>query len=151
MLELKLNHVSKRGPRCEVSKYSRCHKMRTWLCFVFLRSHQYFLVVSSDEFNHLIQGCFTGIWAIVWWPQWSNPEACWYNPRASITPTKHTRVSTYFWRCTINSLAPGRPGCHFKTAIWILLYWLSSSDLLMIMHPDECHGTSRMISQHWFR
>ena len=31
------------------------------------------------------------------------------------------------------------------------IYWLVTSDLLMIMHPDECHGTSRMISQHWFR
>ena len=51
----------------------------------------------------------------------------------------------------INSVAPGRPGCHFKTGIFNLFYWLVSSDLLMIMHPDECYGTSQMISQYWFR
>ena len=32
----------------------------------------------------------------------------------------------------------------------ILIYWLVSSDLV-IMPPDECHGTFLMISQHWFR
>ena len=33
----------------------------------------------------------------------------------------------------------------------ILLYWLVSSNLLMIMSSDECHRTLLMISQHWFR
>ena len=33
----------------------------------------------------------------------------------------------------------------------ILLYWLISSNLLMIMSSDECHRTLLMISQHWFR
>ena len=32
-----------------------------------------------------------------------------------------------------------------------LFDWLVSSDLLMTVHPDECNGTSRMVSQHWFR
>ena len=33
----------------------------------------------------------------------------------------------------------------------ILFDWLVPSDLLIIMHPGECHGTPQMISQHWFR
>ena len=33
----------------------------------------------------------------------------------------------------------------------ILLYWLVSSNLLMIMWSDGCHRTLLMISQHWFR
>ena len=33
----------------------------------------------------------------------------------------------------------------------ISFYWLVSSDLLMIMPSDECHGIYLKISQHWFR
>ena len=50
-----------------------------------------------------------------------------------------------------NSLAPERPGCHFKTAILNLVYWLISSHRLRTMPWDECQGTSPMISQQWFR
>ena len=32
----------------------------------------------------------------------------------------------------------------------ISLYWLVSSNLLMIMSSDECHRALLMISQHWF-
>ena len=38
-----------------------------------------------------------------------------------------------------------------KTQFSILFYWLVSSHCLVIMPWDECHGTSPMISQHWFR
>ena len=38
-----------------------------------------------------------------------------------------------------------------KISFSILLYWLVSSNLLMIMSSDECHRTLLMISQHWFR
>ena len=33
----------------------------------------------------------------------------------------------------------------------ILLYWLVSSNLLMIISSGKCHKTLLMISQHWFR
>ena len=51
----------------------------------------------------------------------------------------------------VNSLAPGRPRCHFKTAIFNLVYLWVSSHHLRIMPWDEFQGTSLMISQHWFR
>ena len=51
----------------------------------------------------------------------------------------------------VNSLAPGRSECDPKSMIFNLVYWLVSSDLLMIMASDECHRTLLMISQHWFR
>ena len=38
-----------------------------------------------------------------------------------------------------------------KMQFSILFYWLVSSDLLMIIPPDECHRTLLMISQGWFR
>ena len=38
-----------------------------------------------------------------------------------------------------------------KMLLAILFYWLVSSNLLMIMPPDECDKTLPMISQHWFR
>ena len=53
--------------------------------------------------------------------------------------------------CQINSLAPGRPRCHFKLQFSISFYWLVSSHRLRIMPWDGCHGTSSMISQHWFK
>ena len=88
------------------------------------------------------------------WPQWIN--SLW--PDISIISGKDG-ISLKFiskgWSSSasalINSLAPGRLWCHFKTAIFNFLYWLVPSDLLMTMHPDECHGTSQMISHHWFR
>ena len=51
----------------------------------------------------------------------------------------------------VNSLAPGRPGCHFETAIFNLFYWLVSSNRLRMMPWDECQGTSPVKSQYWFR
>ena len=41
----------------------------------------------------------------------------------------------------INSLTPGRYGFSFKLVIQILFYWSLSSDILMIIHSDECHRT----------
>ena len=51
----------------------------------------------------------------------------------------------------VNSLAPGRPGCRFKTAIFNLIFLLVSSHQLRIMLWDECQGTSPMMSQQWFK
>ena len=39
----------------------------------------------------------------------------------------------------------------FKLQFSISFYWLVSSHCLRIMPWDACHGTSPMISQHWFR
>ena len=56
---------------------------------------------------------------------------------------------------TINSLAPGRSGFNFKSAIShiVLLIGIfrSSYDTPIIMPSDECHGTYLKISQQWFR
>ena len=38
-----------------------------------------------------------------------------------------------------------------KLQFSILFYWLGSSHRLRIMPWDECHGTSPIINQHWFR
>ena len=38
-----------------------------------------------------------------------------------------------------------------KLQFSILFYWLVSSHHPMVMPSDECHGTSPIISQHWFR
>ena len=38
-----------------------------------------------------------------------------------------------------------------KLQFSISFYWLVSSHHLMIVPSDDCHGTSPMISQHWFR
>ena len=51
----------------------------------------------------------------------------------------------------VNSLARGRPGCRFKTAISNLVFLLVSSHQLRIMLWDECQGTSPMMSQQWFK
>ena len=48
------------------------------LCFVLLWLCCDLLIDLCDLFAHILQGCFTGIGAIIWLPQcqWSNPE--WY-------------------------------------------------------------------------
>ena len=60
------------------------------------------------------------------------------------------------WWCvprspTFDSLAPGISECDSKNGIYNLVYWLVSSDLLMIIPSDECHRTLLMLSQHWFK
>ena len=46
------------------------------LCFVLLWLWYQFIVDSCSVFIHILQGCFTGTWAIIQLPkcQWSNPE-----------------------------------------------------------------------------
>ena len=40
---------------------------------------------------HIIQGCFTGIWTIIWWPQWQ-----WNNPKGyGQTIPKHNKTQEY--------------------------------------------------------
>ena len=50
----------------------------------------------------------------------------------------------------VNSLGPESSGFNFKSAIFNLVYWLVSSDLLMIMSSDECHRTL-LIIMAWCR
>ena len=59
--------------------------------------------------------------------------------------------SLYGTHCFLTHWRQGHLDAILKLQFSFLFYWLVSSDLLMIMHPDECHGTSRMISQHWFQ
>ena len=52
-----------------------------------------------------------------------------------------------------NSLAPGRSGCSLKIQLQNLIYWfrLVSSDFLITMPSDDCHGTLLMTSKRWVR
>ena len=88
------------------------------------------------------------------WPLWVN--SLW--PNINIIYDKN-QISLKFiskgWGSSIsaliNSLAPGRLGCHFKTAIFNLALSIGSFRSSNDNAPRWMPGTSRMISQHWFR
>ena len=63
------------------------------------------------------------------------------------TPWKTATMS--YWPLTHSSLRD--LDAILKMQNSISFSWLASSDLLLIMPSQECHKTSLMISQHWFR
>ena len=56
------------------------------------------------------------------------------------------------WGPWVNSVAPGRYGCNFKSTIFKLIVQNSSlaTDYIQLL-LGECHSNSQMISQLWFR
>ena len=55
-----------------------------------------------------------------------------------------TGCQTLWWKnrgCVFDSLAPGKCECNFKNSNLNHVYWLVSSNLLLIMPCDECHLT----------
>ena len=51
----------------------------------------------------------------------------------------------------VNSLAPGRSGCNLKFSNLTRIDMIISGTFPVILPSGECHKTSLMISQHWFR
>ena len=113
MLGLKLNHVSKRGPRPQQN--TTMHESCTYfyvlyakgitvypkkyahdfvvLCFVVVM--QSFIMNSHEVFIHIHKGCFAGTGAIVRLPQcqWSKPDG-YGKVSQCITTTKHSKAKT---------------------------------------------------------
>ena len=97
----------------------------------------------------------------VTWPQWVKSVS--YITSSGLTACEKTTSLRYLMVCiratfcphswnrkmesylqpgtnAINSLAPGRGGCYFKSAIFnLVFYCLVSSDLFMTMPSDEWH------------
>ena len=74
------------------------------------------------------------------------PEAYWVAGDISRAPVLGDHPAWEVTNC-LNSLAPRRSQCDSKMWFSILLYWLVSSDLLMIMPSNECHRTLLMIDK----
>ena len=90
------------------------------------------------------------------WHKWIFPNGI--LPPKLFWNNRWYKISLFFWlnphRClpyTLTHWPLGDLDAILRLQFSILFYWLVSSDFLMIIHPDECHGTSRMVSQHWFR
>ena len=61
------------------------------------------------------------------------------------------RNCSKLWKVsTFNSLAPGRCGCNLKSIIFKLISRISLASPVKLP-SGECHKTSLMISQYWFR
>ena len=85
---------------------------------------------------------------------WKPPPEQYYNcPLKATMPLTDVPTTAHISSFTFNSLAPARGDLDsiLKVLSSILICWLVSSDLLMIMPSDECHGIYLKISQHWFR
>ena len=77
------------------------------LCFVSMCSYHKILMNSCHTSIHILQGCFTGIGAVIWLPQWqwSNPEE--YGKYPQILPNHNTtkcEPCVYFMGYTVLAL-----------------------------------------------
>ena len=164
MLGLKLNHVSKRGPRCCVGKcpYRTVYPKKyahgfVVLCFVVVM--QSFIMNSHEVFIHIHQGCFAGTGAIVRLPQcqWSKPDG--YGKISQcITTTKHSKAKTVciflgiYCSAVLNGQAIDQfhPLCKVYSSIidYPFICWCCSSEVPLIMQLiiETTHTTRHMFT-----
>ena len=130
-----------KASRCLLIYCSSKHKHKTHVTFKHIVSSPLLCLCRNGNLSTLIIAI-----------------GCMAKGKAWFGDAKCVEKSLYPWKQTGHEAKPclthwplGDLDAILKLQFSISFYWLVSSHHPKVMPWDECHGTSQVISQHWFR